>query len=38
MRERVAAIGAELQIDTHPGQGTEIVVRWRERGVAYDHR
>jgi PAS domain S-box-containing protein len=32
MRERADAIGAELQISSHPGQGTEIVVRWQEQG------
>jgi signal transduction histidine kinase len=29
MRERAQAIGAELEIRGEPGQGTEIVVRWR---------
>ncbi len=30
MRERVAAIGGVLSIDSHPGQGTAVAVRWRE--------
>jgi PAS domain S-box-containing protein len=31
MHERVEAIGAQLQIDSRPGRGTEIVVRWPDR-------
>jgi PAS domain S-box-containing protein len=31
MRERVEAIGARLQIDSQPGRGTEVVVRWPDR-------
>jgi signal transduction histidine kinase len=31
MRERADAIGAELQINSHPARGTEIVLRWQER-------
>jgi signal transduction histidine kinase len=30
MRERAEAIGAELTIASRPGQGAEIVARWRE--------
>ncbi len=29
MRERAASIGATLIIDTEPGEGTEIELRWR---------
>lgn len=29
MRERAEAIGAALEIKSHPGQGTQIVVSWR---------
>lgn len=31
MRERAKAIGAALSITGRPGQGTDIVIRWRER-------
>jgi two-component system nitrate/nitrite sensor histidine kinase NarX len=31
MHERVDAIGARLQIDSQPGHGTEVVVRWPDR-------
>ncbi len=29
MRERAEAIGAALEIESHPGRGTQIVVSWR---------
>jgi signal transduction histidine kinase len=28
MRERAAAVGAEIEIHSEPGQGTQITVRW----------
>jgi nitrate/nitrite-specific signal transduction histidine kinase len=28
MRERAQAIGAELSVETEPGEGTEITVLW----------
>jgi signal transduction histidine kinase len=31
MRERAEAIGAELQLDTAPGQGTRLTVIWTDR-------
>jgi signal transduction histidine kinase len=31
MHERVDAIGAQLQIDSQPRHGTEVVVRWPSR-------
>ena len=31
MRERAAAIGAHLEIQSHPGGGTQIVVGWEEK-------
>jgi signal transduction histidine kinase len=31
MHERVDAIGAQLQIDSQPGHGTEVVVQWSNR-------
>jgi signal transduction histidine kinase len=31
MHERVDAIGAQLQIDSQPGHGTEVMVRWPTR-------
>jgi signal transduction histidine kinase len=30
MYERAAAIGAQLSINSQPGQGAEIVIRWAE--------
>jgi signal transduction histidine kinase len=30
MRERAEAVGAALKIMSQPGQGTEIVIRWKE--------
>jgi PAS domain S-box-containing protein len=31
MNERAEAIGADLQLDSAPGQGTHVVVTWTER-------
>jgi two-component system nitrate/nitrite sensor histidine kinase NarX len=31
MRERAETIGAELQVDSQPGQGTRVGVTWTER-------
>jgi PAS domain S-box-containing protein len=31
MRERANMIGAEVAIDSQPGQGTKIVIRWTEQ-------
>lgn len=33
MRERVAQIGARLQINSHPGQGTRVTVLWARSGL-----
>jgi two-component system nitrate/nitrite sensor histidine kinase NarX len=33
MRERAQAIGATLDIETRPGQGTKIAVVWRGAGT-----
>jgi signal transduction histidine kinase len=32
MRERAAGIGAALQIESRPGQGTRITVTWSAEG------
>jgi signal transduction histidine kinase len=32
IRERAQAIGANLEIDSRPGEGTRITVVWKERG------
>jgi two-component system nitrate/nitrite sensor histidine kinase NarX len=34
MRERAQGIGAAIQIDSQPGQGTQISVTWQNRGRA----
>jgi signal transduction histidine kinase len=31
IRERAQAIGADLKIDSSPGEGTRITVAWRRR-------
>ena len=31
MRRRAEAIGAELEIDSSPGQGTRVILRWQQR-------
>jgi signal transduction histidine kinase len=31
MRERAAAVGAELKVESAPGQGTRIIVTLRNR-------
>ncbi|CAG0937125.1 two-component system, NarL family, nitrate/nitrite sensor histidine kinase NarX [Thermoflexales bacterium] len=31
MRERAETIGASFQIESQPGQGTQVVVQWRDR-------
>jgi signal transduction histidine kinase len=33
MRERAEAVGAVLKIDSRPGKGTEITIRWRDLEV-----
>ncbi len=30
MRERAEAVGAVLKVDSQPGKGTEITIRWRD--------
>lgn len=37
MLERAAQIGAELQIHSQPGQATEIVVTWSNKGGSAEH-
>jgi signal transduction histidine kinase len=37
MRERSASIAAELTVDSQPGEGTSIEVRWRRGHVEGDH-
>jgi signal transduction histidine kinase len=32
MRERSLAIDANIRINSRPGQGTEVVVQWKEKG------
>jgi signal transduction histidine kinase len=29
MRERAEALGADLRIQTEPGQGTHVLVEWQ---------
>ena len=37
MRERAAAIGASLEVDSSPGRGTRVAVSWRQAaGVPTD--
>jgi signal transduction histidine kinase len=31
MRERAAAVGGELSVESAPGHGTQIIVRLRNR-------
>lgn len=31
MQERAEEVGAEIQIDSAPGHGTDVLVQWRER-------
>jgi PAS domain S-box-containing protein len=30
MQERAEAVGADLSVKSHPGQGTEVTIRWSE--------
>jgi two-component system nitrate/nitrite sensor histidine kinase NarX len=34
MRERAAAVGASLSVESSPGHGTRVRVEWRETEVA----
>jgi len=36
MRERAAEIGANLEINSHPGDGTQVIVTWKGDGVSPD--
>ena len=36
MRERADTIGATLAVDSAPGHGTQVVVRWSDRATAED--
>jgi two-component system nitrate/nitrite sensor histidine kinase NarX len=33
MRERADAVGASLRVESHPGQGTQVQVAWRDPGA-----
>jgi nitrate/nitrite-specific signal transduction histidine kinase len=32
MRERAEAIGADLRIESEPGEGTQVFVTWQDAG------
>ncbi len=36
MRERAATVGAQLSVESAPGQGTKVFVRWRDEAQSDD--
>jgi signal transduction histidine kinase/CheY-like chemotaxis protein len=38
MRERAASVGANLEIKSRRGQGTEVIVRWEQKRTESDER